>query len=369
MTPLALDVRVGFSGFVLEVAHRIALDGITALFGPSGCGKTTLLRIIAGLERGARGRVRLGEETWLDDAAGVFVPPHRRGIGYVFQDARLFPHLSVAGNLDYAARRSAGAASAIDRASVVAALDLAPLLARRTAALSGGERQRVAIGRTLLARPRLLLMDEPLAALDIRRKGEILPYVERLPGTFGVPVVYVTHAIDEVARLARRMVVLSAGRVVADGPVDAVLERLDLQPATGRFEAGVVVTARVLGHDATFGLTRLDLHGQAIDLPMAGLAIGGTVRLHVRARDVSLALERPRAISVRNILAGTVLRVEPDPDTAFAETLVDIGGARLRARITRASVAELGLAPGAAVFALVKSVALAGPADDRPGAA
>jgi len=357
MTELAVDVRIAFGTFDLDLNHRFALDGITALFGPSGCGKTTLLRIVAGLERNARGRIRFGDETWFDDDARIFVPLHKRGVGYVFQDTRLFPHLSVAGNLRYAARRSAGIASPIDTASVVAALDLAPLLKRWPPSLSGGERQRVAIGRSLLTRPRLLLMDEPLAALDIQRKAEILPYIERLPDTFGVPVIYVTHAIDEVARLAQRMVVLSAGRKFAEGPVAEILERLDLQPMTGRFEAGVLLTARVAGHDPAFRLTRLDLHGQTLDMPMLDLPVGSEVRLRVRARDVSLAIERPRGISVRNILSGILARIEEEPETAFAETLVDIGGARLRARITRAAVAELSLVPGAPVFALVKSIA------------
>ena len=199
-------------------------------------------------------------------------------------------------------------------------------------------------------------MDEPLAGLDIQRKAEILPYIEKLPSTFGVPVIYVTHSIDEVARLAQRMVVLTAGRKVAEGTVTEVLERLDLQSATGRFEAGVVLTARVVAHDVTYRLTRLDHHGQTIDMPMADITIGSEDRLRIRARDVSLATERPKGISVRNILAGSIVQIEEEAETAFAETLVDIGGARLRARITRAAVAGF-LCSGSPVFALVKSVA------------
>ena len=364
MTVLDFNARIAYRDFDLDVSHRFALDGITALFGPSGCGKSTLLRIIAGLEKNAGGRIAFGNETWLDDSGRIFVPPHRRGVGYVFQDARLFPHLSVEGNLRYAARRSAGFDLRIEFHEVVAALDLQPLLPRRIGALSGGERQRAAIARTLLTRPQLLLMDEPLAALDVQRKAEILPYIERLPGAFGVPVIYVTHAIDEVARLAHHMVALGAGRKVADGPVTEVLERLDLRPVTGRFEAGVVLTARIAGHDLGFRLTRLDHHGQQIEMPMVDLPIGSEIRLRVRARDVSLATVCPNGVSMRNILAGTVDQIEEEADTAFAETLVDIGGAKLRARITRAAVADLALAPGKLVFALVKSVAL-----DRRGLA
>ena len=357
MAELDLDVRLDFGTFDLTLSDRFVLEGITALFGPSGCGKSTLLRIIAGLERNAQGRIAFRGETWLDDERRIFAPPHTRGVGYVFQDTRLFPHLSVEGNLRYAARRSAAVKSRIDVANVVEALDLASLLPRRPASLSGGEKQRVAIGRTLLSRPQLLLMDEPLAALDIQRKAEILPYIEQLPETFGVPVIYVTHTMEEVARLAQQIIVLAAGRKVAYGPVTEVLERLDLHAATGRFEAGVVLTARVVGHDDRFRLTRLDLHGQSIDMPMTDLGIGSEIRLRVRARDVSIATERPRNISVRNILRGSIVRIEEEPETAFAEMLVDIGGARLRARVTRAAVDDLSLAVGMPVFALVKSIA------------
>lgn len=354
MTDLKLDVRVAYKDFTLEVAQDFPGQGITALFGPSGGGKSTLLRIIAGFERGASGRVTYGDEVWLGDRS--FMAPHRRGVGYVFQDARLFPHLDVEGNLRYAVRRSNGIDDRIGIDDVIAALDLQPLLSRRVGALSGGERQRVAIGRTLLTRPRLLLMDEPLAALDVRRKAEILPCIERLPDRFGVPVIYVTHAIDEVVRLARDMVVLEAGRKTVAGPVEDVMERLDIRSAIGRFEAGAVLTARVAAHDRRFHLTRLDHHGQALEMPMIDLPVGGDIRLRVRARDVALATARPANISVRNILSGTVSEIVEEPDTAFAEAQVDIGGAKLRARITRAAMAELGLAPGTPVFALVKSI-------------
>jgi molybdate transport system ATP-binding protein len=370
MTELSLDIRISFGAFDLELAHRMPLEGITALFGPSGCGKSTLLRIIAGLERGARGRVSFGGETWQSEAwqngtwrggpGAEFVPAHRRGVGYVFQDARLFPHLTVAGNLRYAEKRSRAGDARMDMNSVVQALDLAPLMERRPSSLSGGERQRAAIGRTLLTRPRLLLMDEPLAALDMNRKADILPYIERLPGTFGVPVIYVTHNIDEVARLAGQMIVLSSGRKVAGGPVQEVLERLDLQPAIDRFESGVVLTARVTDYDPRYGLTHLDHAGQTIVMPMGGMPVGSDVRLRIRARDVSLATKRPEAISVRNILSGTIGRIVEEPGTAFAETLIDIGGARLRARITREAVADLALEPGKPVFALVKSISFDG---------
>ncbi|MBI1385096.1 MAG: molybdenum ABC transporter ATP-binding protein [Rhizobiales bacterium] len=360
MSGLVVDARVRFPGFALEVAHDFTLGGITALFGPSGCGKSTLLRIIAGLEPRASGLVRLGSESWLDSAAGLRMPTHRRGVGVVFQDSRLFPHLTVTGNLRYAAARSAHIASPIHFDGVVEALDLAPLLDRRCTALSGGERQRVAIARTLLSRPRLMLMDEPLAALDTARRAEIMHHIERLPTEFAVPVIYVTHAIDEVAWLANHLVVLAAGRLVTHGPAGDILERLDLHPATGRFEAGVAVTARVIGHDPVFRLTKLEICGQAMEMPTTepALPVASLVRLRIRARDVSLAIERPAGVSMRNILAGTVVGIEEEPATAFAETLVDIGGTRLRARITRAAVADLGLAVGRPVFAMLKATVI-----------
>ena len=353
---IALNGTLG--SLTLDVAFDMPMRGITALFGPSGCGKTTILRCMAGLQE-LPGRLTIGPETWQDSQAGVFVLPYRRHVGYVFQEASLFPHLSVSDNLIFGARRvkSKPKSGTVDFDGIVTLLGIRHLLDRATTALSGGERQRVAIGRALLSSPSVLLMDEPLAALDAQRKSEILPYIERLPAAFGIPIVYVTHALDEVTRLADRMVVLTAGRIVAEGPVTQVLERLDIQKATGRFEAGVLLTGRVMSHDPVFQLTRLDHHGQTIDMPLIDTEIGSEVRLRVRARDVSLATERPRGISIRNILAGFVVAIEEEPQTAFAETLVDIGSGRLRARITRAAVAELALVPGKPVFALVKSIA------------
>jgi molybdate transport system ATP-binding protein len=361
---LHIDVQVEFPGFALKVQAGMPLDGITAVFGPSGCGKSTLLRVVAGLERGAAGRLALGDEVWLGPPRREPTPTHRRGVGLVFQDARLFAHLGVEGNLRYAERRSRGGVPGTGPAlawdEVLRVLDLAPLLGRRTAQLSGGERQRVAIGRTLLARPRLLLMDEPLAALDARRKAEILPYVERLPAAFGVPILYVTHDLGEVTRLASRMLLLHEGRVRAQGAVDEVLEQADL-PGVADFEAGALLRPRVTGHDREYRLLRLDLEGQSLAVPLAGEAWpapGSEVRLRVRSRDVALAVLPPQGLSIRNVLRGTLLSLRGAPGGAQVDALVDVGGGRLRARITREAAAELRLAPGQEVFALVKSVAL-----------
>jgi molybdate transport system ATP-binding protein len=373
VSALRLAVRLAFGGFALDLADEsVPLRGVTALFGPSGSGKTTVLRIVAGLERRARGRVGFADAVWQDDARRLFVRPHRRPVGYVFQDARLFDHLSVAGNLGYARRRAAGAD---DRhaAEVVAALDLVGLMARRPAALSGGERQRVAIARALLTRPALLMMDEPLSALDLRRRAEIIPYIEALPARFGVPVLYVTHAIEEVARMADDMVVLADGRFIARGTAEEVMARLDLQPLAGHFEAGVLLDGTVTGHDPAFAMTVVDLsgpgggpasgpgagpgQGPSIRMPGVDVPVGQRVRLRVRARDVSIATERPANISIRNVLDAAILSVVEEEERAFAEILLDVGGQQLRARLTREAVAALGLAPGTAVFALIKSIA------------
>jgi len=347
---LSVDIKLALKGFQLEVAHEFELGGITALFGASGAGKSLLLRVISGLESGASGRVFFEGESW---QGKHFVPTAKRGIGYVFQEARLFEHLDVAGNLRFAAKRSGS--QRFDE--VVKTLDLQPLLARRVAMLSGGEKQRVAMGRTLLTNPRLLLMDEPLAALDHARKTRLLPYIARLPEAFDLPVIYVTHSVEEVTRLADRMVVLARGKLLAAGAVADTLARLDIAEASGKFEAGSVVRAMVTGHDMKFRLTEMEVAGQALSMPASAVKVGVELRLRIRARDVAIAVGRPERLSIRNVLRGHILEIMQEDETAFAELLLDIGGKqRLRARITRASVAELELTVGDAVFALVKSV-------------
>ncbi|WP_237479558.1 molybdenum ABC transporter ATP-binding protein [Lichenibacterium dinghuense] len=351
----------------VEVAHRrgaFALDvsfaapgGVTALFGRSGAGKTTLVDAIGGLLRPARGRIALGDRVLLDTERGVFVPRHRRRIGTVFQEGRLFPHLSVRQNLLFgrwfAPKGEPG--PALD--AVVDLLGIAPLLARRPAGLSGGEKQRVAIGRALLAKPRLLLMDEPLSALDDARKAEILPYVERLRDEAGVPIVYVSHSVPEVARLADTLVVLDAGRVTAAGPAAEVLSRLDVAPLLGAREAGAVLDARVAAQDERFGLTTLDTRAGALRVPRIDLPLGSALRVQVPARDVMLSRGAPVGTSALNALPAVVAELR-DLDGAGAEVRLDCGGAALLARITRLSLAEMALEPGVPVFAVVKSVAL-----------
>jgi len=361
MTSTAPALSAAFRGqvgsFTLDVAFEAPLAGVTALFGASGCGKTTILRCIAGLHR-LPGRLAVGGQTWQEDGTGLFLPPYRRRVGYVFQEASLFPHLTVRGNLVYGARRAgpAGGQPVIALDQVIGLLGLEHLLDRAPGKLSGGERQRVAVGRALLAQPRLLLMDEPLSALDRQTKEEILTYFEALNKELAIPILYVSHDIGEVTRLADRLVVLSKGGKVAEGPLGTILERLDLRPVTGRFEAGVVLTAQVAAQDPAFNLTRLDHFGQAIVIPQVDAAPGTPIRLRVRARDVALATTRPEGLSIRNVLEGTVAEVREEEGTAFAELLIDIGGGRLRARLTRHAVAELALTPGVPVYALIKSI-------------
>jgi molybdate transport system ATP-binding protein len=352
---LEVDVRHLQGAFRLDAAF--ASDAaVTALFGPSGSGKTTLVNILAGLIRPSEGRVTLDGVSLFDAGRRIDVAVHKRGIGYVFQEARLFPHLSVRGNLGYGRRMAAlagrrGAADEFDR--VVALLGIAPLLDRKPAGLSGGEAQRVAIGRALLARPRLLLMDEPLAALDTARKAEILPYLEAVAAETRLPIVYVSHSVPEVVRLAGTVVAMDHGRVVACGPADAVIGGLDASD-----DAGAVLYAVVAGEEPD-GLTRLDTNAGPLLVPALGRPIGARLRLLVRARDVLLASQRPHGLSALNVLPATVTAIG-DPHGAAVEVTLTAGTATLHARLTRRAVETLALAPGRPCFAIIKASTLAG---------
>jgi molybdate transport system ATP-binding protein len=344
-------------GFALGVALSLPSRGVSALFGPSGCGKTTVLRALAGLERAA-GRVVFDDETWQDDAAGLFVPTHRRAIGYVIQEAALFPHLSVRGNLDYGLKRTPEAQRRIALERVVDLLGIAALMDRRPATLSGGERQRVAIARALATSPRLLLMDEPLAALDAARKAEVLPYLDALHEELALPIVYVSHSIDEVARLADHLVVMHAGRVRADGPIAEMLARLDLALPLGE-ETGVVLDAVVGAHDAPWHLVRLDADEACRFWSRdPGLPPGRRVRLRVLARDVSLTRTPQTGTSIGNQLHGSVEAIADGTHPAIALVRVRIGRCAIVAQLTRRSAHALGLQAGMPVWAQVKTVAL-----------
>ena len=352
---IAIHVKKRLGAFDLDAEFE-ALPGVTALFGRSGSGKTSVINAVAGLLRPDAGRIEIDGAVLYDRAARVDVPVHRRRVGYVFQDARLFPHMSVEKNLAYGGRH--------DRDRVIAMLGLEGLLDRRPAALSGGERQRVAIGRALMSDPRILLMDEPLSALDAARKAEILPWLERLRDEAGLPILYVSHAASEVARLATTVVVMEAGRVLRAGAVAEVLSDPAAVGMIGAQEAGAVVRARIAGLDRIDGLTELALSGGRIVLPGRLGGIGTHLRLRISAQDVILASEKPQGLSALNILPAEVTALDEGPEGVAVGLLC--GSDRLLARVTRRSVRALRLEPGQGVWAIVKASAVA--PDDVGGA-
>ena len=353
---LAVDIRHRLGAFRLD-AHFTSEGGVTALFGRSGSGKTSLIGAIAGLIRPDEGRIALDGDVLVDTTRGIFVPKHRRRFGYVFQEARLFPHLTVRSNLAYGRWFAPRGARADSFAHVVDLLGIGALLDRRPANLSGGERQRVAIGRALLSAPRMLLMDEPLAALDEERKAEILPYLERLRDETKVPIVYVSHAVHEVARLADRVVVMNDGRVEAIGAVADVLSGSLLSTAVDRREAGSVLTGVVSAFDAAHRLATVQLQRCELHVPNADVGTGKIVRVHIAARDVMLAVVRPEGLSALNILEGKIESIAADGE-GMITVRVDCAGDAVHARITALSGARLHLHAGKAVFAIVKTVAL-----------
>lgn len=353
---LALRLRHRFPGLVLDIDFDVPSPGVTVLFGPSGAGKSTVLAAAAGLLRPDDCRIALDGQILADTASGIWLSPERRRVGLVFQDARLFPHMSVAANLRYGQRRAPPAAApAVGFDDIVDLLGIGALLDRRPRTLSGGERQRVAIGRALLARPHLLLMDEPLAALDAARKAEILPYLARLKTALRLPVLYVTHAMEEVARLADNLVLIEAGRVVAAGSLADIAARGD-SPLSLRDDAGAVLTATVLGHDMTRQLTTLAVGATHILVPLIASPPGTTLRLRIPAREVILAGEIPAAISVQNVIPGTIRAIIADVARHAALVEVVIGTQAILARVTPDAIERLALAAGAAVIVMFKSV-------------
>jgi len=351
---VSVDVSQRLGDFELYARFDSA-GRLTALFGPSGSGKTSLINIIAGLVRPLKGHVAVDGHVLVDTEKGIFVPVHRRRIGMVFQDARLFPHLSVAHNLRYGRWFTPAAERYAKMDAVVELLGIGHLLERRPSHLSGGEKQRVAIGRALLASPKLLLMDEPLAALDDARKAEILPYIERLRDETKIPIVYVSHSVAEVARLASDVAVLAGGRVTAFGPTAEIMQRLDILPANERGEGGALLEMTVASHDERFGMTVLASSAGEIRVPRLDLAAGAPVRLRIRARDVMVATERPHGLSALNVLAGRVTALDPG-EGATVGVRIDCNGVPVLARITAQSCQMLGLRPGLEVFAVIKTV-------------
>jgi molybdate transport system ATP-binding protein len=358
MEDIQVRLHLDRGEFRLDVDVRLPGRGITALFGPSGSGKTTCLRAIAGLEHVNDGYVAVGGEVWQDQAQRIFVPTHRRSLGYVFQEASLFAHLSVRANLEFGMKRVARSERRFEPEAVARLLGIWELLERRPDRLSGGERQRVAIARALLASPRLLLMDEPLAALDLRRKQEILPYLERMHDALSIPIIYVSHAPDEVARLADHLVLLDGGRVVASGPLGETLARADLPPSFAD-DAGVVLDTVLEGHEAD-ALSRLRFDGGVLYVGQRREAIGTHLRCRIHARDVSLALQRPEGTSIVNLLPARVTACAATDTPGHVLVQLRMGLSPLLARITERSRRELDIVPGRALWVQIKGVALLG---------
>ena len=362
-TGLQLRLHVQREAFTLKLDLTLPGSGVSALFGPSGSGKTTCLRAIAGLERatanGVNNYVAIHGEVWQDDANGVFLPTHQRALGFVFQEASLFPHLSVAQNLAFGQSRVPQAQQRVSLERAIELLGIGPLLARSPQTLSGGERQRVSIARALATSPRLLLMDEPLAALDAKRKAEIFPYLEALHRSLNLPILYVSHAIDEVARLADHLVLLEAGHVIATGDTAALMTRLDLALTQGD-GAGAIIAATVVSHDPQYVVTLARFAGGDIHIPQQQRSkAGDAVRIRVQARDVSLTLQRQTGTSIQNILPVRITAMSPDsPGQVMVQ--LDAAGTALLARVTARSADALRLQVGQSLFAQVKGVAILG---------
>jgi len=351
---LEVDVTCRLGRLHIEAAFE-AGPGVTALFGRSGAGKTSIVNMIAGLLKPTWGRIAADGRVLYDSTVGISLPAYKRRVGYVFQDGRLFPHLTVQQNLGYGRWFTPAAERILDFDQVVELLDIAPLLKRLPTSLSGGEKQRVAIGRALLASPRILLMDEPLASLDEHRKQEILPYIERMNDETRIPIVYVSHSLNEVARLANTVVLVSEGRAEVAGPTAEIMARTDLFPLTGRFEAGAVIDCTVAGRDHKSGLLRLDSKAGELLVPLPDMDEGTMVRTRIRARDVMIATEEPNSVSALNVIPATVVDIRIDPP--YADIRLDAGGDALLARITEYSVRKLDLKAGRNVFAVIKSTA------------
>jgi len=362
---LEIDVYRRQGAFALDISLS-AGSGVTALFGRSGSGKTSLVNMVAGLAKPDRGRIAIDDRVLFDPAAGIDLPPEARRVGYVFQEHRLFPHLSVRQNLCFGRDRLREAERTVSFDHVVAVLGIEPLLDRRPAGLSGGEKQRVAIGRALLAAPRLLLMDEPLASLDGGRKNELLPFIAGLSRQFTIPILYVSHSMDEVLRLADTLALIEAGRLVVIGSVEEILSSPNYASLTGHGEAGAVISATLAETDSRYGISHLRFPGGVLKVTQIDRPFGTPVRVRIHARDVALALHVPPGlISVRNQIPAVVRSIAPFDDSQI-DVMLDCGGAPLWSRITSEAQAELALEPGQAVTALIKSLTITrGDVSDR----
>ena len=353
---LSVNITKVFSSFRLETQFEVEEGSITAIFGKSGAGKTSTINAIAGLTRPDVGVIQIGNTTLFDQNLRINLPIYKRQIGYVFQDDRLFPHMTVRNNLIYGTPKNRDVANSLNLTDITGLLELAPLLERRPRTLSGGEKQRVAIGRALLSNPKLLLMDEPLASIDVQHRFEILPFIQRVREKIGITIIYVTHALEEVIFIADQIILLSEGQVTAQGTVEEIMSRLDLHPMTSRFDAGAVISATYSGYDREFDLGELSFDGGILRIAGLNAEIGILLRAHIRARDVSLMLDKPKDTSVLNVFKGELIEIRHE-DGPQLDLLINIG-TPLIARITRKSLNDLNLDIGSKVYAMIKAVAI-----------
>ena len=353
---LSVNITKAFGSFRLETQFEVEEGSITAIFGKSGAGKTSTINAIAGLTRPDVGVIQIGNTTLFDQNLKINLPIYKRQIGYVFQDDRLFPHMTVRNNLIYGTHKNRDVANSLNLTDITGLLELAPLLERRPRSLSGGEKQRVAIGRALLSNPKLLLMDEPLASIDVQHRFEILPFIQRVREKTGITIIYVTHALEEVIFIADQIILLSEGQVTAQGTVEEIMSRLDLHPMTSRFDAGAVISATYSGYDREFDLGELSFYGGILRIAGLNTEIGILLRAHIRARDVSLMLDKPKDTSVLNVFKGELIEIRHE-DGPQLDLLINIG-TPLIARITRKSLNDLNLDIGSKVYAMIKAVAI-----------
>ena len=353
---LSVNITQAFGSFRLETQFEVEEGSITAIFGKSGAGKTSTINAIAGLTRPDVGVIQIGNTTLFDQNLRINLPIYKRQIGYVFQDDRLFPHMTVRNNLIYGTPKNRDVANSLNLTDITGLLELAPLLERRPRTLSGGEKQRVAIGRALLSNPKLLLMDEPLASIDVQHRFEILPFIQRVREKTGITIIYVTHALEEVIFIADQIILLSEGRVTAQGTVEEIMSRLDLHPMTSRFDAGAVISAIYSGYDREFDLGELSFDGGTLRIAGLNAEIGIHLRAHIRARDVSLMLDKPKDTSVLNVFKGELIEIRHE-DGPQLDLLINIG-TPLIARITRKSLNDLNLDIGSKVYVMIKAVAI-----------
>ena len=353
---LSVNITQAFGSFRLETQFEVEEGSITAIFGKSGAGKTSTINAIAGLTRPDVGVIQIGNTTLFDQNLRINLPIYKRQIGYVFQDDRLFPHMTVRNNLIYGTPKNRDVANSLNLTDITGLLELAPLLERRPRTLSGGEKQRVAIGRALLSNPKLLLMDEPLASIDVQHRFEILPFIQRVREKTGITIIYVTHALEEVIFIADQIILLSEGQVTAQGTVEEIMSRLDLHPMTSRFDAGAVISAIYSGYDREFDLGELSFDGGTLRIAGLNAEIGIHLRAHIRARDVSLMLDKPKDTSVLNVFKGELIEIRHE-DGPQLDLLINIG-TPLIARITRKSLNDLNLEIGSKVYAMIKAVAI-----------